>query len=136
MNVEERVKLLDKFRNDDDFRVMIAPTLAMGEGYDLEFVETAILLEREWNPAKEEQVEGRFIRATPESIEKAKRGELKATVVYPVAVDTIDEFFAELVERKRQYVKETLDGKSDYKWNESDIMLELARITVERWKER
>lgn len=134
MSVDKRMELLDKFRVDDNARIMIAPALAMGEGYDLEFCDTGIMLEREWNPAKEEQVEGRFIRATPESIAKGAKGELKATMVYPIAVNTIDEFFAELVERKRQYVKETLDGKSEYKWNESDVMLELAKITVERWK--
>lgn len=134
MDVQKRMDLLDQFRNDPDCRLMIAPALAMGEGYDLEFCENGIMLEREWNPAKEEQVEGRFIRATPASIEKAARGELKASMIYPVAVNTIDEFFAELVERKRQYLKETLDGKAEYKWNESDIMRELAEITVSRWK--
>ncbi len=133
-NTEKRMELLNEFRLDDECRIMVAPALAMGEGYDLEFCDTAIMLEREWNPAKEEQVEGRFIRATPKAIEKAAKGELKATVVYPTAVNTIDEFFAELVERKRQYFKETMDGKSDVFWNESDVMLELARITVERWK--
>lgn len=134
MDVSKRQELLDKFRSDSSIRFMIAPTLAMSEGYDLEFVDTGILLEREWNPANEEQVEGRFIRATPESIEKAKRGELKATVVYPVAVNTVDEYFAELVERKRQHISETLDGRADHQWNESSIMLELAQITINRWK--
>lgn len=133
MDVTKRTELLDEFRTSETKNIMIAPTLAMGEGYDLEFCETAILLEREWNPAKEEQVEGRFIRATPESIERAKKGDLKVTLVYPVAVNTIDEFFAELVERKRQYVTESLDGSAN-KWNESDIMLELAKIAVQRWK--
>lgn len=133
-NTMQRMDMLKEFKDDDACRLMVAPALAMGEGYDLEFADTAIMLEREWNPAKEEQVEGRFVRATPESLEKAARGELKATMVYPIAVNTIDEFFAELVERKRQYVKETLDGKSDYKWDESDIMRELAEITVQRWK--
>lgn len=131
----KRMQMLDEFRNNDEVKIMIAPSLAMGEGYDLDFCDTAIMLEREWNPAKEEQVEGRLIRATPEAIAKAARGELKATVVYPIAVHTIDEFFAELVERKRQYVKETLDGKSDRAWDESDVMLELAKIAIARWKE-
>lgn len=134
MDVGTRQELLDRFRREPDTRFQIAPTLAMSEGYDLDFADTGILLEREWNPANEEQVEGRFIRATPESIEKAAKGLLKATMVYPVAVSTIDEFFAELVERKRQSVQETLDGKASIQWDESEIMLDLAKITVERWK--
>lgn len=133
-STEKRNDELNEFRNDPDCRIMIAPTLAMSEGYDLEFCDTAIMLEREWNPAREGQAEGRFIRATPEAIEKAARGELKATMVYPIAVNTIDEFFAELVERKRQYVNETVDGKSDHNWNESEIMRELAEIAVAKWK--
>jgi hypothetical protein len=56
--------------------------------------------------------------------------------MYPVAVNTIDEFFAELVERKRQYTQETLDGRAENTWDQSSIMLELAKITVNRWKER
>jgi SNF2 family DNA or RNA helicase len=134
MDVSIRQQLLDNLRNNPTIRFMIAPTLAMSEGYDLDYVDIGILLEREWNPANEEQVEGRFIRATPESIAKAAKGELKATVVYPVAVNTVDEYFAELVERKRQHVSETLDGKADHQWNESDIMLQLAQITVQKWK--
>jgi SNF2 family DNA or RNA helicase len=134
MNVGKRQELLDEFRRNPEIRFMIAPTLAMSEGYDLEFVDTGILLEREWNPSREAQVEGRFIRATPESIEKARLGLLKATIVYPIAVNTIDEFFAELVERKRQFIQETLDGQAEKVWKDSDIMLELAQITVARWK--
>lgn len=129
----KRTEILDRFRNDPEVRFFIGPTLACGEGIDLEFCEKAILVEREWNPANEEQVEGRFIRATEEMVEKAKaKGQSHFDVVYPVAVGTIDEFFAELVERKRQYVTETLSGKSTQAWDESEIMLELAQRAIKK----
>ena len=114
---------------------MTFPSLAASEGFDLDFCSNGVILEREWNPANEEQVEGRFIRATREMLEKAKMGDLKVNILYPVAVDTIDEFFAELVERKRQFVRESLSGKiSDTPWNESQIMLDLAEIAIQRMK--
>lgn len=135
MDASERQSNLDNFRNNRDCRIMIAPSLASGTGYDLEFADTGIMLEREWNPSKEGQVEGRFIRATPESIEKAKKGELKATMVYPIAINTIDEWSTELIERKRQSVDSTLDGTA-IEWNETDVMMELAKITIAKWKNR
>ena len=134
MDASDRQEHLDKFRNDRDVRIMIAPSLASGTGYDLEFADIGIMLEREWNPSKEGQVEGRFIRATPESLAKAARGELKATMVYPIAINTIDEWSTELIERKRQSVDSTLDGTAT-EWNETDVMMELAKITIAKWKE-
>lgn len=130
-----RMSKLDQFRKDDDTHMMVAPSGAMTEGYDLDFCDLGALVEREWNPANEEQIEGRFIRATPEMIERAKAGELKVSMIYPIAVGTIDEYFAELVERKRVSVKETLEGKkAGHTWDESQIMLELAEIAISKWK--
>jgi SNF2 family DNA or RNA helicase len=132
MSVDKREEILDRFRNEKDVRIFLGPTLACGEGIDLEFCSYAIQAEREWNPANEEQVEGRFVRATPESIEKAAKGLLKITMMIPVAVGTIDEFFAELIERKRQAVTQTLDGVQGTSWNQSEIMVELAKIAIKR----
>lgn len=130
-NASRRVEILDKFRNDKEIRFFIGPSLACGEGIDLEFCDQGVLCEREWNPANEEQVEGRFIRATPELVAK---GVKSFNMVYPVAIGTIDEFFAELVERKRQYVTETLSGKKQSPWNETEIMLEIAKRAIESAK--
>ena len=128
----KRTEILDRFRNDKEVRFFIGPTLACGEGIDLEFVKTAILAEREWNPANEEQVEGRFIRATPEAVERSKHGGLSFNISYPVAVGTIDEFFAENGERKRQYVKESLDGVKYANWEESEVMIEIANRMIRK----
>jgi SNF2 family DNA or RNA helicase len=123
-NSETRLDKIDKFKIGDA-KVLIAPTLACGEGINLQFCSNAILLEREWNPANEEQVEGRFSRIG--SISSA------IDVCYPTAVETIDEYFAEIVERKRSIVSNSLDGiASD--WNESQVMLELANLVVKKWR--
>lgn len=122
---EERMNLVDSFREDKEKRIFIVPTLAGGEGINLQFCSHSIIMEREWNPANEEQAEGRFSRigSTASSV----------LVNYPTATGTIDEFFAELVERKREAVGITLDGAAA-KWDESNIMRELATLVVKKWR--
>lgn len=120
---ESRLNKIDQFR--DSGNIFLIPTLAGGEGINLQFCNHAMLLEREWNPANEEQAEGRFSRIGSEFS--------SVQVVYPIATGTIDEYFAELVEIKRSNVKSSLDGMIT-DWNESDIMRELAEKVVKKWK--
>lgn len=100
-------------------RVLIASTLASGEGLNLQACSDCVMLERQWNPANEEQAECRFIRI----------GQLadKVTATYFIAVGTVDEFFTELVEQKRAIVKQTLDG-IESKWDESSLIRDLADV--------
>ena len=100
-------------------RIMIASTLAAGEGLNLQFCSDCVIMERQWNPANEEQAEARFPR--PGSLAD------KVNVTYAIAAGTIDDFLTELVERKRAIVKNTLDGAEE-PWDESSLMVELANI--------
>lgn len=101
-------------------RILIASTLASGEGLNLQFCSDAIMLERQWNPANEEQAESRFHRF----------GQVNpVTVTYMLATETIDEYFTEIVERKRAIVAQTLDGK-DVNWEQNNLMRELAQMIV------
>jgi SNF2 family DNA or RNA helicase len=125
-----RAEVVKAFKDDPKNRIMICSTLAGGEGLNLQFCHDFVLLERQWNPANEEQAEARFIRI----------GQLSDKVfgTYIVAVGTIDEFFAELVERKRAIMKQTLDGKN-VMWEEQDIIKELGEKIFkagrsQRWK--
>jgi len=112
-----RAEVIQAFKDDPKNRIMICSTLAGGEGLNLQFCHDFVILERQWNPANEEQAEARFIRI----------GQLSSKVsgTYIVAVGTIDEFFAELVERKRTIMYQTLSGK-DVPWEEQDIIKELT----------
>src|SRR5208337_1890338 len=93
-------------------RVLICSTLAGGEGLNLQrLCRRFVMLERQWNPANEEQAESRFPR--PEGI----RTDF-IDGVYMVAIGTVDEFFSEIVERKREIVGKTLDGK-EAAWDQS-----------------
>lgn len=124
----ERHEVIRKFREDNEARIMIASTLASGEGLNLQFCSDCIMLERQWNPANEEQAEARFPR--PGSLASV------VSALYIVAVGTIDEYLAELVEKKRQIVKEGLDGASDTKWDESNIIKDLAEILASKGKKK
>jgi SNF2 family DNA or RNA helicase len=111
----------DTEKNFERTRVLVCSTLAGGEGLNLQkLCFRFIMLERQWNPANEEQAEARFPR--PEGI---KVDSIDGT--YFVAVGTVDEFFSEIVERKREIVNKTLSGKAT-EWDQSSIMKELTEI--------
>ncbi|SRR6266568_311714 len=123
-STDQRQSSIDVFKNNINNRILIASTLASGEGLNLQFCSDAIMLEREWNPANEEQPEGRFLRIG----QQAKQ----VNMTYFIAVGTIDEYITELVERKRQDINATLEGKEQLNWTESNIIKELADILAEK----
>jgi SNF2 family DNA or RNA helicase len=123
-NGTDKVKLF----SDSNSPVCIASTLASGEGLDglQRICSDMILLERQWNPANEEQVEGRLARIGQER---------PVNFVYMIASETIDEYFTELVETKRSYVASALDGQI-VNWNESSMLKELAIILTTKGKKK
>jgi SNF2 family DNA or RNA helicase len=124
LNGDQRADLVKEFKEDSTRRVMIASTLAAGEGLNLQFCSDAIILERQWNPANEEQAEARFHRF----------GQLNnVSITYMLATGTIDEFFTELVEVKRSIVAATMD-KKEIQWDQQSLMKELAEVLVMRGK--
>lgn len=124
-----------KFVNDFKLgpRIAIVSTLAGGEGMDglQEFCSDLIVLERQWNPANEEQAEKRISQRIGQKNH--------VTGTYFVAVGTVDEFFSEIVERKREIVNKTLSGQAVV-WSESSLIKELTeRLQSEglkRWSLR
>jgi SWI/SNF-related matrix-associated actin-dependent regulator 1 of chromatin subfamily A len=121
MDAQQRFDCVESFRTNKKNRILIASTLASGEGLNLQFCSHCILLERQWNPANEEQAESRFPR--PGSVASS----IEAT--YFIAVGTVDEFFSELVEQKRQYVHNTLNKNGEaIPWDQSSLMKELAFV--------
>jgi SNF2 family DNA or RNA helicase len=107
---------------------MIASTLSGGEGLNMQFMNDCIVLERQWNASNEEQAEGRFSRIWNNAWgPKPDFGIVNAN--YLVAVGTIDEFLAELVEKKRLMFAETMSGESSKeRWSQTELFQELADI--------
>lgn len=111
---------IDEFQTGEA-RVAIASTISDGEGLTLNKCEDAIILEREWNPANEEQAECRFPH-----VENTNK---HVNVTYMIATGTVDELFTEVVERKREICKTTLDGaEGTIKWNETSLIRELGEL--------
>jgi SWI/SNF-related matrix-associated actin-dependent regulator 1 of chromatin subfamily A len=123
LNADDRQRLIEQFK-DKDNRVLIASTLASGEGLNLQFCSDAIMLERQWNPANEEQAEGRFHRFGQTN---------PVSIIYMIASETIDEYFTELVEQKRAIVFSTLDNK-EIQWDQTSLMTELATVLTTKGK--
>ena len=121
-------KIVEAFRLDEN-RVLIASTLSAGESINLQFCSDCLLVERQWNPANEEQAAvGRFKR-----IGQTKTVNLN----YLLAVGTIDDYFTDLVEQKREIFNETMRGeKSLSSWNEQSIIMELANTLMKKGKKK
>lgn len=127
MNMDQRAEAVEKFRTTA--RILLASTLASGEGLNLQFCSDAIMLERQWNPANEEQAECRFERIGQTN---------NIFVQYFIALGTIDEYFTELVERKRAMINAAMNGTA-VAWNEQEMMKDLVNTIVtkrnnEKWQ--
>lgn len=128
LNSQERYAKIEEFKVGDN-RVLIASTQAI-TGMNMQFCGHCIIMERQWTPSKEEQAEDRFPRpgSKHESID-AK---------YMVAIGTIDEFFAELVEQKSVWIKSALSAgkitqaEAENALTEGSLMKELMEILAQK----
>jgi len=126
--------------NESPRAIMVASTLAAGEGLNLQTGHYGILHERQWNPANEEQFEGRMKRIGQKSD--------KIIMDYVHAQGTVDEHLDSIVEPKRRSFHAVMnhsydnDGNGNCKichkneqdhnvhWDGGSIMKELAESLV------
>jgi hypothetical protein len=104
--------------------IMVASTLAAGEGLNLQTCADCVMHERQWNPANEEQAEGRFIRIgqTAETV--------NATYAEMQGLTTIDPQLDAIVEGKRlRFANWSGEGEAP-RWNEDALVKELAQSIV------
>lgn len=116
-----RQRRTDEFRTPAR-RLGIAKILAQGEGQNWQFCQNIIMLERQWNPGKEEQFEARIDRYGQQ---------FPTTADYIVAKNTVDEDFSGLVEDKRQFIGKSTDYNFDFESN-----IELLTMLAERASKR
>lgn len=141
---EERDKIITKFKDDPKCRVLIASTLASGEGLNIQFCQNAMMLERQWNPGNEIQAELRFSRPLsfrdyPEYLQKHLFLEDKSPkivsvrVPYMIADGTVDSILTEIVERKRIAFNKSMNVKDEnITWEENDIIKEVAEYIIKK----
>lgn len=114
--------------NESPRCIMVASTLAAGEGLNLQTCADCVMHERQWNPANEEQAEGRFIRIgqTAETV-NATYAEMQGLTVIDPQLDSI-------IERKRIQFHAAMSSGEPPRWNQDAIMKELADSIVRAHK--
>jgi SNF2 family DNA or RNA helicase len=128
MNGLQRHEVQERF-NSLPRCILVASQLASGEGLNLQTCSDCVMHERQWNPGKEEQCEGRFVRIgqTAESV--------NAIYTHMEGLTAIDQNLDAIVERKRaQFHNWT--GTEAEKWSEDAIMKELAASIVRAHKQK
>lgn len=98
----ERPKMVDKFQNDADCKVILGTTGAMGVGITLFAASTIIFLDHPWNRANYDQ-----------AVDRAHRiGQTNNITIYNIMCkNTIDERIWELVQNKGKISDSIVDGK-------------------------
>lgn len=140
----KRHEIIETFKREPNKRVLIASTLASGEGLNIQFCTNAFLMERQWNPQNEEQAEFRFSRPlswndTPEYLREHlfnSDGIPRKTSIripYLVCEGTIDTMLTEIIERKRHNYKKSMNDRDmNLQWDENEIINELAQMIMKR----
>ena len=108
--------------------IMVASTLACGEGIDLQTCADAVLHERQWNPQNEDQAApGRFRRI----------GQLSSVIniTVPEGEGTMDEHLDGTVETKRRQFHVVMNKGQAVTWSEGDIGREVAKKIVNKFNE-
>ena len=122
----ERFEMQELF-NASPRAVMIASTLACGEGVDLQTCADSILHERQWNPQNEDQ-------ATPGRFRRIGQTAKVINITCPEAEGTIDEELDYIVETKRKQFHAAMNKGESPVWNEGEIGKLLAQAIVARHK--
>lgn len=126
LNSERRFHLQEEFNRTDQC-ILVASTLASGEGLNLQTCSDAVLHERQWNPANEDQAApGRFRRIGAKALELG----INIGVTCTTAAGTIDETLAAIVERKRKDFHAAMNKGELPVWNQTSIAKELAESIV------
>jgi hypothetical protein len=120
----EKIHDIQATFNGSKRAIMVASTLAAGEGLNLQTCCDCVMHERQWNPGKEEQAESRFIRigSTATSV--------SAIYAHMDGLTAIDASLDGIVERKRIQFHAAMNNGEEQKWNEESIMKELADVIV------
>lgn len=122
MNAEQRNNAVETF-NKSPRAIFVMSQGAGGEGLNLQTCCDCIMHERQWNPGREEQCEGRFIRIGSVATS------VNAVYTNMEGLTAIDQTLDGIVERKRiQFSGWT--GRDADKWSEDAIVKELAQAIV------
>lgn len=98
----DKMPLMDAFQTDDDIKIAIGTTGAMGTGFTLTAATVEIFLDEPWNKALKDQAEDRCHRIGQNS---------NITIYTLLCKNTIDERINEIVMQKGEMSDALVDGK-------------------------
>lgn len=136
MNPDDLGEIQKKFNTDMSYKVLVASTLAAGEGLNLqEQCGDCVILERQWNPPKEEQAISRFVRI---GFMKSAKVKLNSVIAqYILAIGTIDDWMTSIIEEKRAIFDQAVNAR-DIEAAEMELMKALMKKIVQegrrKWK--
>lgn len=125
---EERFRIQELFQSCKQ-AILVASTLASGEGINLQSCSDGIMHERQWNPQNEDQAApGRFRRI----------GSIASVinVTFITAEGTVDDILHGIVERKRSHFHNAMNKGEEIKWDQNSIARELADGILKKFKEK
>jgi superfamily II DNA or RNA helicase len=121
--LDERERIITRFRDDPKLLLLVANLRAGGVAIDLTAASTVAFLELGWTASAHEQAEGRLHR----------QGQRRAvTAYYLLAQGTVEEDIHRLIEGKRRMMAEALDGISPAEHSAPiwlDVLWKLGRGT-------
>lgn len=133
-NAETKDEIEREFQNNPDKRILIASMIGAGQGRNFQFCKNAIVLERQWNPARERQFEERFHRIMRDPVTRKVRthftDEDTVNIDYLLVKDTLDEYFDVMNMLKGQIVDSVCDDDPDEP--DVDYIEKLASMVVEK----
>jgi SNF2 family DNA or RNA helicase len=117
---EAKAEIARVYTDDPSRKLLFLSQLAGGVGLNLQVCNNVYALERQWNSADEEQVESRFNRI----------GQTRpVSYCYCIAPRTIDQYFSDMVEEKRQTFAQVVDYGSMQSFDatqDKGFLMELA----------
>ncbi len=119
-----RISEIQNTFNQSKRAILVASQLAAGEGLNLQTCGDCVMHERQWNPGKEEQCEGRFVRIG------ATVNQLNSVYMHMQGLTAIDATLDSIVERKRRQFHGLMNKGEAPQWNEEAIIKELAETIV------
>jgi SWI/SNF-related matrix-associated actin-dependent regulator 1 of chromatin subfamily A len=119
VSMKERQKAVDDFQNNPKVRLFVGNIQAAGVGITLTAASNVAFLELPWSPSDLSQAEDRCHRM----------GQKDAVgVYYLLAVGTIEEKIAKLLDNKRKVVDAILDGRST---EQESLLMEIMKEYTE-----
>lgn len=124
-SAERKFSIMKSFEHSPE-QLLIINMLAGGVGMDFHYIDNVLIAERQWNSADEDQFEYRFYN--PDKSIKDR----PTQVEYIIAKGTVDQFFHDMIEDKREIFGETIANNWSITTDENSFKNLMQRVVANR----